>query len=253
MSALAFPLGPSVANRHHGPLASAGFPHIVAPSPGAAVNTWITLSVVALLPILLRTRKLLMPMRVSASDPWRMAGGYRRYKIQTFTGRASGVTQRGDAYTSINVGSRMGADGQIASVHGTGKTTVVVVDTFFLTDGIGETRSYQLAGFNAAVGEGHTVSVASVSKGRAKKGRYFMVYNHTTRQAFFSNHDIRKALTFPFPPLYIAALTLMILPIPVLVFFGLVDIWQVARFKKAGVRPLVTALEKRAQPVPIPA
>jgi hypothetical protein len=138
------------------------------------VNTWITLSVVALLPVLLRTRKLLMPMRISASDPWRMAGGYRRYKIQTFTGRA-------------------------------------------------------------------------------KKGRYFMVYNHTTRQAFFSNHDIRKALTFPFPPLYVAALTLMILPIPVLVFFGLVDIWQVARFKKAGVRPLVAALDERALPVPIPA
>jgi hypothetical protein len=217
------------------------------------VNTWITLSVIALLPVLLRTRKLLMPMRVSASDPWRMAGGYRRYKIQTFTGRASGVTQRGDAYIDITVGSRMGSDGQISSVHGTGKTTVVVVDTFFLTDELGQTQSYQLSGFNAAVGEGHTVSVAAVSKGRAKKGRYFMIYNHTTRQRFFSDKDIRKALTWPFPTLYSAAMILMILPIPVLVFFGLVDTWQVARFKKGGVRPLVAALDERTLPAPVPA
>jgi hypothetical protein len=217
------------------------------------VGTWITLSVVALLPVLLRTRKLLTPMRVGTSDPWRMAGPYRRYKVHTFTGRASGVNQRSDQYVTGTTSSRMGADGQMASVHGRIDTTSVVVDRFFLTDGPGETQSYQLSGFSAAIGEDHTVSVAMVSKGKAKRGRYFMIHNHTTRETFFSDKDIRKGLTFPFPTLYVAALTLMILPIAVLVFFGLVDIWQVRRFKNRGVRPLVAALDERTRPAPIPA
>jgi hypothetical protein len=215
------------------------------------VSAWITLSVVALLPVLLRTRKLLTPMRVSASDPWRLAGPYRRYKVHTFTGRASNVGQRSDTYVDGSVGSRLGSDGQVSSVHGSISSTVVVVDRFFLTDGLGQTQSYQLSGFNAAVGEGHTVSVAMVSKGKAKRGRYFMVYNHTTHETYFSDKDIRKALTFPFPPLYIAALILMILPIAVLVFFGLLDIWQVRRFKKRGVRPLLAALDEQTLPAPV--
>jgi len=211
------------------------------------VNAWITVSVLALLPVLLRTRKIVFtPLRVSDKDPWRLAGPYWRYKILTFTGYASDVAQRSDSYTTGSIGSSLGANGQGSSVRGSISTSVVVVDRFFLADDQGQAQSFQLSGFNAGIGEGHLVSVAWVKHGRAKKARYFMVHNHTTGQSFFSDSDIRKGITFPFPPLYVAVLILMVLPLAVLVPFGIVDIWQVRCFKRKGVRPLIEALAANA-------
>jgi hypothetical protein len=218
------------------------------------VSAWITVSVIALLPVLLRTRKIVFtPLRVSDKDPWRLAGPYWRYKILTFTGYASDVGQRSDSYTTGTIGSSLGANGQVSSVRGSISTGVVVVDRFFLADDQGQAQSFQLSGFNAGIGEGHLVSVAWVKHGHAKKARYFMVHNHTTGQSFFSDSDIRKGITFPFPPLYVAALILMILPLAVLVPFGLVDIWQVRRFKRKGVRPLIEALAANAPGPPMAA
>jgi hypothetical protein len=218
------------------------------------VSAWITASVIALLPVLLRTRKILFtPLRVSDKDPWRLAGPYWRYKILTFTGYASDVGQRSDSYTTGSIGSSLGANAQVSSVRGSISTSVVVVDRFFLADDQGQAQSFQLSGFNAGIGEGNLVSVAWVKHGHAKKARYFMVHNHTTGQSFFSDSDIRKGITFPFPPLYMAVLILMILPLAVLVPFGLVDMWQVSRFKRKGVRPLIEALAANAPGRPVAA
>jgi hypothetical protein len=64
------------------------------------MTTWITISVVALLPMLLHAPQAFTPLRVDSKDPSRFAGFFRRFTIHSFTGRASGVSQRGDSITT---------------------------------------------------------------------------------------------------------------------------------------------------------
>jgi hypothetical protein len=97
------------------------------------VNTWITLSVIALIPMIVRIRKALTSLRVDGDDPSRFAGAFRRYKIWTFTGHASDVGKRSDSYTSGEISSTLGTEGQVASVRGSIQTTSVVTDHFFLS------------------------------------------------------------------------------------------------------------------------
>jgi hypothetical protein len=40
------------------------------------MNVWITLSVIALIPMILRIRKAVAPLRVDADDPTRVAGPF---------------------------------------------------------------------------------------------------------------------------------------------------------------------------------
>jgi hypothetical protein len=214
------------------------------------MRTWITLSLLALSPMLLRSPKALLPIRVSAGDPSRLAGLFRRYSVHSFTGRASDVGKRSDSYTSGSVNSTTGSDGQPASMSTSISTEVVVTDRFFLTDGQGGVMSFESSGFESRVGDGHVVSVAWVIRGFGKSGPYFLVYNHTTGERFFSDEAIRKRLTFPYPTVYVAALFLLVLPIPLLLLFALAEAVQRARFKSAGVRALTDALESRAAMVP---
>lgn len=211
------------------------------------MKTWITLSVVALLPMLLRAPKALSPIRVSTRDPSRLAGLFRRYRISSVTGRASDVGKRSDSYTKGSTKATVGTNGQPPSVSTDINTEVVVTDRFFLTDAQGQATSFEGAGFEARVGNGHIASLAWVSRGRSRSGRYFLIYDQTTGDVFFNDQAIRKALTFPYPPIYVAILILMILPIPVLIFFVIAEWWQRTRFKSTGVRPLVAAMDERAE------
>lgn len=210
------------------------------------MRTWVTLSVIALAPMLLRAPKALLPLRVSRDDPSRFAGLFRRYAIGTITGFASDVGKRSDSYTQGSIDSTLGADGHPASVRGSVQTEVVVTDRFFLTDVHGHVQSFEGADFDARVGDGHVVSLAWVIKGLKKSGPYFLIYNHTTGEAFFSDKAIRRALTFPFPAIYIALLFLMILPVPVLIFFALLELWQKFWFERSGVEPLIAQLQAQA-------
>jgi len=218
------------------------------------MRTWITLSLLALLPMLLRSPKALLPIRVSARDPSRLAGLFQRYSVQSFTGRASDAGKRSDSYTTGSVNSTAGSDGQPASMSTSISTKVVVTDRFFLTDPQSQVMSFESSGFEARVGNGHVVSVAWVIRGFGRSGPYFLVYNHTTGERFFSDEAIRKRLTFPYPTVYVAALFLLVLPIPILLFFALAEALQRARFKSAGVKALADVLESRAAMVtPTPA
>jgi hypothetical protein len=214
------------------------------------METWITWSIVALAPMLLRSPKALLPLRVSAGDSSRFAGLFRRYAIHSFTGYASDVGKRSDTYTEGSIKSAMGTDGHPASVDGSVQSHVVVTDRFFLTDAQGKIESFEGAGFEANVGNGHLVSLAWLIKGFAKSGPCFLIYNHSTGEAFFNDEAIRKKLTFPYPALYVAILLLMILPIPVVVFFGVLAMAQKFLFERSGVKPLVSTLEAQAATLP---
>lgn len=211
-----------------------------------SVNTWITLSIIALLPLLLRAPKALTPLRISTDQPSRFSGLFRRYAVHTFTGYASDVDKRGDSYTKGSISSTAGTDRNSATMTGSIDTEVVVTDRFFLTDAQGQVQSFEGTDFEAHIGNGHLVSLAWVIRGRKKSGPYFLIYNHVTGESFFNKKAIRKALTFPYPAIYIAILILMILPFPVVIFFGLAELWQMARFQRAGVKPLIASLESGA-------
>jgi len=170
---------------------------------------------------------------------------FRRYAIHSFTGYATDVDKRSDSYTKGSISSATGANHSV-DVTGSINTEVVVTDRFFLTDTQGQTQSFEGSGFEARVGNGHLVSMAWAIRGRRRSGRYFLIFNHATGEAFFNDKAIRKDLTFPYPTIYMGILTLMILPFPVLIFFALVDMWQVGRFKRSGAQPLLAMLESKA-------
>ncbi|HEX5374692.1 MAG TPA: hypothetical protein VFW48_00885, partial [Solirubrobacterales bacterium] len=75
------------------------------------MTTWVTLSIIALLPMLLRLPKAFAPLRVKADDPSHFARPFRRFAVHSFTGLASGVNQRSDSYTSGSIGSTPTPDG----------------------------------------------------------------------------------------------------------------------------------------------
>ena len=178
------------------------------------MKPWITASVIALIPMLLRAPKALVPLRVDKDNPSRFSGLFRRYAIHTYTGFASDAGKRSDSYTSGNITSSSNSEGGVASVSGSIQTEVVVTDRFFLDDGQGSTRPFEGSGFNARVGNGHLVSLAWVTHGFGKSGPYFLIYNQTTGETFFNEKALTKKVTFPYPTLYIALLCLMILPLP---------------------------------------
>jgi Short C-terminal domain len=97
-----------------------------------------------------------------------------------------------------------------------------------------------------AVGDGHLVSAAWVIPPRKNAGPYFLVRNHTTRQSFFNKMSTQKVMTFPYPKLYIAMLTLMLLPLPFVILFAFTSWWQIGGFKRSGVKPLLAVLESDA-------
>jgi hypothetical protein len=93
-------------------------------------------------------------------------------------------------------------------------TEVVVTDRFFLTDAQGQVTSFRRRRFRGPRRE-RPCRVAGLGEpGRSRSGRYFLIYDQTTGDGFFSDEAIRKALTFPYPPIYVAILLLMILPVP---------------------------------------
>jgi hypothetical protein len=210
------------------------------------VTTWINLSIFALLPMLVRIPRALWPLRVSAGNPPRFARPFKSFALHTFTGYASDVGQRGDSITTGKIGSTKGPEGSVTSVDGSFTTEVVVTDQFFLTGADGRTQSFQLTGFGAAIGQGHLVSVAWVAYRLRTSEPHFMIHDHTTGETFFHERALR-AISFPYPAPYVALLILMILPWPALILFGLLSAWQVSRFRRRGVRPLLDALNAQAE------
>jgi len=191
--------------------------------------------------MLLRAPKALVPLRVDKGDPSRFSGLFRRYRIHTYTGFASDAGKRSDSYTSGNISSSANSDGGVASVNGSIQTQVVVTDRFFLDNGQ-KTYAFEGSGFDARVGNGHLVSLAWVIHGFGGSGPYFLIYDQSTGETFFNEKAITKRITFPYPTLYIALLCLMLLPLPVLILFALIERWQRFRFERSGVRPLLDVL-----------
>ena len=211
------------------------------------MSTWITVCVIALIPMLLRARRALLPLRTTTDSPPRFARPFGAYKITTFTGRAGEVGKRTESTTRGSIGSSRGAYQEVGSVSGSVWTTHTTIDQFFVTAIDGTTDSFQLRDFDVAIADGNVVSLAAVSRGK-RSNVVFLVHNHTTGRTYFNDKALRS-ITFPWNKYYVALLTVLVLTFPVLCFFGAVEMWQIRRFKASGFEPLVQALDAAASAV----
>ncbi len=200
------------------------------------MSTWITVCVIALIPMLLRARRALLPLRTTTDSPPRFARPFGAYKITTFTGRAGEVGKRTESTTRGSIGSSRGAYQEVGSVSGSVWTTHTTIDQFFVTAIDGTTDSFQLRDFDVAIADGNVVSLAAVSRGK-RSNVVFLVHNHTTGRTYFNDKALRS-ITFPWNKYYVALLTVLVLTFPVLCFFGAVEMWQIRRFKVSGFEPL---------------
>lgn len=182
----------------------------------------------ALIPVLFRIPKHFWPLQVSA-DTTHFTGAFRGHKIWSFTGFASDIGKGSASYVS----------GSVDRIS----TEVVVSDQFMLTAPDGTIRSIQVNGFDTAIGVGHLVSVAWEIPRFRKTGPYFVVYNHTTRRAFFRDWTLRRMI-LPYNQYYMAGLFLLLLPIPLLLIIGITCEVQIRLFKRLGVKRLLAAFDR---------
>ena len=143
------------------------------------MTAWIVISVLVCLPMLVCVPRIFSRLRVSGEDPTRFEGWwFRHYTLATYTGYASDVLKRGDAYVTGSISSTVelhgvggggnGFTAPVAKITGKTKTDVVVVDTFVLNNPTDHPASFSVNGFDAQIGDGHAVSVASLRRRKAQ-------------------------------------------------------------------------------------
>ena len=215
-----------------------------------------------ILPVLWQVPRTFWPVRMNAAGT-HFIGLYRRYSVTTFTGYVSDIREWTDKMTIGSVtastsGTVIGSNVSATTTYHDGRRTFSTFhNAFFLTDGTGRTQSVDAANVSPSVGDGHLVSVAWLVH-NGKTGNAFLVYNHTTNQAFVeaTRHGMRNArrglvrMILPLPTAYVVLLVLCIVTIPLVMVLGLGVEWQARQFRKRGARPLIDALHRRAAEVP---
>jgi len=221
------------------------------------MTAWIVISVLVCLPMLLLAPRVFSQLRVSAEDPTRFEGRwFRHYSLAAYTRYASDVLKRGDAYVTGSINSTIehhaGSVGiiPVAKVTGKTETEMVVVDTFILNDRSGQPASFSVNGFDAQIGDGHCVSVASLQR-RNGDWKPFVIYNRTTDRSFGNEQPIRK-MVFPFPRGYVILVCLTGLGIPVAFTLWFRSNLQQRFFNSKGFKPLNDEMIAQAKALPSP-
>ena len=141
-----------------------------------------------LLPILWQLPRTFWPLHLDATAT-RFTGLYRRYSIDTFTGRVSNVQRSTDSQTIGSVTAHTsgmvigGTYTGTTSISDNRKTFKVHHTQFFLADQTGATRTVDAVNVGPTIGDGHLVSVAWLVH-NGKRGNAFLVYNHTTGSVY---------------------------------------------------------------------
>lgn len=211
------------------------------------MGTYVSLGFIFGIPLMFRIATALKRFQVDPTDPSRFAGAGRKYVIYTYTGYANNVSKGSSSYMSG--GAYTDSSGNVTESV---STTVVIRDQFFLTDANGNERAFQLSDFDAAVGNGHLVSVAWAVRKHKKTGPYFLVANHTTHGTYFNdaalytiqvNHKGRAQFNF---------LLFLFFPVgPVLMLTWVFAMRaQRKRFKRSGATALVDSLEVAGSRLP---
>jgi len=211
------------------------------------------LAIVALIvvfgPILWQIPKALWPVRLDGSAT-RFTGLYRRWTVQTFTGR---VSDHQSGTSSRTIGHVTAYDsGGVISVSDGRRRFETNYNSFNLTDARGGVHPIRTANLSPSLGAGHLVSAAVLVHG-GKPGYAFVVYNHTTGQYWTMQH-YRRGLDVP-PK---GSLTRMVFHLGAFhqviailcaglgFLLGILAHVQLAAFNKLGVKPVIRQMEQRA-------
>jgi hypothetical protein len=220
----------------------------------------IVVMIVAFGPILWQVPKALWPLRLNRSAT-RFTGLYRRYAIETITGYASG---HASSTSSRTIGGRSGGtvngtisgDTIFASISAptAGHTFNTLHDMFYVTEADGRTRAIRTANVSPSVGEGHLVSAALLVHG-ARPGNAFVVYNHTIGEWWIERYrrgrDVPPKGTHLRMVWHLGAIHQLIalLCAGLGILLGILAQTQLAAFRKIGVKPLISLMERRPQEV----
>jgi hypothetical protein len=199
-------------------------------------------------PVLWQIPKALWPPRLNRSAT-RFTGLYRRWKVDTITGRVSDH-RSGTASRTVG-GIDLHDSGSVISVSDRRHTFTTELDSFYLTDAAGATHPIRTANVSPSVGHGHLVS-AAVLVHNGKPGYAFVVYNHTTGHYRTMQH-YRRGIDVP-PKGSFARMVfhlgkfhqlVAILCVGLGILLGILAHIQMATFNKIGVKPLLRLMEKR--------
>jgi hypothetical protein len=219
----------------------------------------IVLMIVAFGPILWQVPKALWPLRLNRSAT-RFTGLYRRYAVDTITGHASGHTSSTSSRTiggtsGGTVNGTISGDGTIfASISAptAGHTFSTLHDMFYVTEADGTTHAIRTANVSPSVGEGHLVSAAVLVHG-ARRGNAFVVYNHTIGEWWIERYrrgrDVPPKGTHLKMVYHLGAIHQLIalLSAGLGILLGILAQIQFAAFRKIGVKPLISLMERRPQ------
>jgi hypothetical protein len=209
----------------------------------------IVLLVVVFGPVVWQIPKALWPARLNRSAT-RFTGLYRRWKVETITGRVGGHESGSSSRTIGNVTAY--ASGDVITVSDRRHHFQTDYDSFFLTDADGATHAIRTANVLPSVGEGHLVSAAVLAHG-GKTGYAFVVYNHSTGTYHTMQHyrrglDVPPKRSFARMVFHLGAFhqLVAILCAGLGILLGILAHVQMARFNKFGVKPLLRVMEQRA-------
>jgi hypothetical protein len=191
------------------------------------------------IPICIRAISALVnPLQVDPSGA-RFANRYRRWQVNTVTGRVAGA----NTYTTTSTRTTYDGDGgrrvQVSST---------VHNSLLLVDAAGQQHSMTLTNFAVEAWDGQIVTVCSAVRGR--KNIYFAVLNHSTnRQSTGPRWGCLDRIAVPrvgFATFWaiVSAITVIGL-IPVLAWAVTLR-RQLRRFIKTGIKPLWTSTEAAA-------
>ena len=188
------------------------------------------------IPICIRAISALVnPLQVDPSGA-RFAGRYRRWQVDTLTGRVAGA----NTYTTTT--TRTTYDGDYGRRVSTSSN---VHNSLLLVDAAGQQHSMTLTNFSVQVWDGQIVTVCRAVKGR--KNIIFAVLNHSTNRQFEGTRwGCIDRIAVPRVGLatfwaIVSAITVIGL-IPVLAWAVTLR-RQMRRFVKTGIKPLWTSTE----------
>ena len=226
--------------------------------------------------LLTQFARVIWPMRIPRSKPWRLVAGGRSYAIHSYTGRASGVMKL--PITELNHTASVSYDPSLqysqsrATVRVTSRTRMF--DQFTLAGADGTQRSFQVMDANVALSDGQVFSTSWAVRPLSRGGRYVQFVNHSadavtlhaanlgslargTRWGFFGLAVVTCAVAFGIslsPYWFVGGLALVIA-------FRVLSWVQVSLFALWSSRRLTRTLDEVAQrpdaaapdPTPAPA
>jgi len=208
--------------------------------------------------------RVLWPIRVTRSNPFKLIGGGKSLRVHTFTGETHSVSSTTTSTTTGQGTIYTGADGRPQGQVNI-QTRHERLDTFSLTNEHSQQHTVQVTGAYVPVGAGQRMTAAWAIPRGNKTGKYVVFVNHSTGTTTFANDGIARIILgnrigWTVCASLVSGLFLTIGGYPVafawmfgaLAVFAFVSRIQMVIFRRVTSRPLVRALKVQGAPVVAP-